>query len=503
MPSFSVVNNITSLNAQTQLSRTQQSLAKTVGRLTSGLRINASGDDAAGLAIANKFRSDIAVITQGVRNANDALSTLQIIDGGLNTISNLLDRAATLAAQSASDTFTGNRDTLQDEFSKVLSEITRQAQNIGLVQNGTNNTTLTTIIGGGSDTFAASNTNNGVTIDLSGSANRVDATNLGLGNLNIGATTGTVTASGGIDFGSSSATLAAAETLTFQYVGATGALTTATVSLTAGQSANSVLTQLQADTNLKTAGITASVDSSGNLVFSSANFFTVVSSVAAVNQTGIDTTVKITSAANNATLTGAAAGAAATQRLDFTIGSSGTITQVSFTTATSANTSAANIVTAINSNATLRDAGIFAVNTTSATVKIVSTKNTFALNVENADSGSANNGTTQTGSITVNAGSGTGGAAGAKSALDAIKTAITTLGKVQGVVGAGQNRLLQAIELATSQITNFQAAESRIRDADVASEASNLTRLQVLQQSGIAALAQANASVQSVLSLLR
>jgi flagellin len=97
----------------------------------------------------------------------------------------------------------------------------------------------------------------------------------------------------------------------------------------------------------------------------------------------------------------------------------------------------------------------------------------------------------------------TGGAAGAKDALEALKAAVALLGEVQGKVGAGQNNLLQAIDLATSQINNIQAAESRIRDADISAEASNLSRLSVLQQAGVAALAQANQSSQAVLSLLR
>ena len=75
-----------------------------------------SGDDAAGLAIANSFRSDQAVLSQGVRNANDGLSTLQTIDGGMSNISKLLDRARTLATQSASGTFTGDRSVLNSEF---------------------------------------------------------------------------------------------------------------------------------------------------------------------------------------------------------------------------------------------------------------------------------------------------------------------------------------------------------------------------------------------------
>jgi flagellin len=97
----------------------------------------------------------------------------------------------------------------------------------------------------------------------------------------------------------------------------------------------------------------------------------------------------------------------------------------------------------------------------------------------------------------------TGGASGARAALDAIAAAISQLGEVQGKVGAGQNNLMQAIELATSQITNFQAAESRVRDADMAEEASEMARLNTLQQAGIAALAQANQAGQSILSLLR
>ena len=91
MGNFSLVNNIASSGSQFRLQGTNNSLNKTLQRLSSGLRINKSGDDAAGLAIANTFRSDSAVLSQGVRNANDGLSTLQIIDGGLNTISGLLD----------------------------------------------------------------------------------------------------------------------------------------------------------------------------------------------------------------------------------------------------------------------------------------------------------------------------------------------------------------------------------------------------------------------------
>jgi flagellin len=91
----------------------------------------------------------------------------------------------------------------------------------------------------------------------------------------------------------------------------------------------------------------------------------------------------------------------------------------------------------------------------------------------------------------------------AKAALTSLNAAVKSLGTIQGIVGTAQNQLGYAIQLAQSQISNFSAAESRIRDADVAAEAANLTKAQVLQQASIAAMAQANSAPQAVLSLLR
>ncbi|MDQ2948780.1 MAG: hypothetical protein M3Y27_23040, partial [Acidobacteriota bacterium] len=144
-----------------------------------GLRITSSGDDAAGLAIANGYRSDESVLTQGIRNANDGLSQLQIADGGLNNISQLLDRARTLATQSASGTFTGDRSILNSEFQSVLTEIDRQSQAIGLNTNGILAKNLSVFIGGGKASNGITAINNGsVSIDLSQST--VDAKSLGL-----------------------------------------------------------------------------------------------------------------------------------------------------------------------------------------------------------------------------------------------------------------------------------------------------------------------------------
>ena len=132
MASFSVVSNVSAQNAQANLNTTNIGLQKALTRLSSGFRINMAGDDAAGLAVANAYRSQQAVLNQGIRNANDGLSTLQIKNGALDNISTLLDRMATLASQSASAGFTGNRATLKAEFADVISEISREVTVAGL-----------------------------------------------------------------------------------------------------------------------------------------------------------------------------------------------------------------------------------------------------------------------------------------------------------------------------------------------------------------------------------
>jgi flagellin len=91
----------------------------------------------------------------------------------------------------------------------------------------------------------------------------------------------------------------------------------------------------------------------------------------------------------------------------------------------------------------------------------------------------------------------------AQAAVSTLSNSIALLGKAQAVVGRGENQFNYAINLAQSQLTNLAAAESRIRDADLAAEAANLTKSQILVQAGVAALAQANSAPQQILTLLR
>ena len=175
---ISVQTNVTSLIAQENLRVDTNFQSRTIQRLTSGYRINSSGDDPAGLAVANGYRNSEAELTQGIQNANDGISTLQIIDGGENNIGQILDRLKTLATQSASDTFNGSRDVLNSEFQGLVQEINRQAQSIGLNQNGTFARNLSVYIGGGRAGTTSAAVNSSLQFDLSGAT--VDAKSLGL-----------------------------------------------------------------------------------------------------------------------------------------------------------------------------------------------------------------------------------------------------------------------------------------------------------------------------------
>jgi flagellin len=177
--SFSINTNIAALSAQNYLSADSKFQSATINEVTSGLRIVNSGDDAAGLAIANGLRNSAAVLTQGIQNANSGLATLQTVDGGVNNISQLLDRASTLATESSSSTFTGDRGVLNSEFQSVLSEVDRQAQAIGLNNGGTFAKDLSVFIGGGTAGSSSTVIQNG-SINLNLSSSAVDTKSLGL-----------------------------------------------------------------------------------------------------------------------------------------------------------------------------------------------------------------------------------------------------------------------------------------------------------------------------------
>ena len=483
---ISIQTNIASLIAQNNLRLNNQFQTQTITRLTSGYRINSSADDAAGLAVANQYRSDVAELTQGVQNANDGISVLQIVDGGLNNISTILDRLKTLATESASATFQGDRNTLNTEYQSLLSEITQQANNIGLAAGGQYNKVNTVYLGGASTLANAQ-----ISVDLSGNSNQVDSNGLGIGTTSVGAG-GTALTGNTVRLDAPGATFlaAAAQTFTFNlYSGNGGGAQSITVSV----GGSGALTQQQVlstlNGTLNAYGINASVGTSGQLQFGGATPFTVSTTTAAAD--AIATTL---STATNAGVYSAAGAASYTGKIE-------TLTfQNGNGTASVSLTAADTLASALSKiNGQTAALGIYAVTNTAGTgISIQSVSNFTASTTAAAGTFTA------TGTQTTTAPSSTASSTGnAEAAIISINSAINALGLVQGRVGAGENRLNYGINLANTQITGFSAAQSRLRDADIAAEAANLTKSQVLEQASLAAMAQANASPQAVLALLK
>jgi flagellin len=157
-------------------------------------------------------------------------------------------------------------------------------------------------------------------------------------------------------------------------------------------------------------------------------------------------------------------------------------------------------------NTQLNGIGVYAVADAAGTGFTLQSSSAFSLNKTTADSNGTGNvfGTAAlVGAINLTNDSPTAASSSADAAITAITAAVGQLGLVQGRVGAGENQLNYAISLATSQFTNFTSAESQIRDANVAQQAANLTKAQVLQQASIAAMAQANSAPQQYLALLK
>jgi flagellin len=508
---ISIQTNYAALVGEQNMNTNQVFQTKTIEALTSGYRINSSGDDAAGLAVANGYRNDVAALTQGVINANSAASQLQIMDGGLSNISTILDRLQTLATESASSTFTGDRTILNNEYQSLVTEINRQAANIGLNTAGTNATALTTYIGGG-----ATQGNSEVTVDLTNSA--VDATGLGLSGTNL-LTAGTVDTGGSgaanaiTDLNTASAVLTGGTTgdnQVFAFNLAGGGSFTATVSsaTSAGISVADAIQQL--NNTLNAHGLTASVDgTSGSLMISGGTAFTMTAGTNVVNAGGavtagselatatsaIDSNGALDSFANQAFT---AVDAADPQNVSFTSGGSTVSLQLTNLNAGTLASAAATLTTALASlgiQAVVDGAGALSLQSSSAftaTVAAAAGGKGFTGALSGA-AGLAAASPTSTGSSTGNS----------LAAVTAVQAAVTALGAVQGTVGAGENTLQYAIDLANSQETNVTSAESQLRDADVATEAANLSKAQVLEQASVAAMAQANSTPQAVLKLLQ
>jgi flagellin len=573
MGGFSILTNVAALQSQNYLSTNQAFQNKTIEEVTSGLRIVNSGDDAAGLAIANGYASEEAVLTQGIQNANNGVAQLQIMDGGMSNISQLLNRASTLATESASGTFSGSRTTLNNEYQSVLGEIDRQAQSIGLNQGGTFASTLSVFIGGGQGTTAGGVISNGtVSVDLANAT--VDTQSLGLKGFTGGYQVAPGAADSGLyDLSDGSATSVASilsanaspATTSFDltgpgFGGAAGANGPVTVNVNLSSVADpaSLVTAINAGITaaeqsgtpggqaLSSSGVQAEIhtgaDGHQQLVFVSPNsaFSVTAGDVTANallgnmtgNTGGSDTgiTSDVGAAVNTSSSAFVAGGteqiapqnftamvAGDSQTLSITANAAGGSAQNTVITLAGANT-AAQAVATINADLQSTDnpalQGIVA--STDGAGAAITFSSSNAANTFNAVLGQTTNtgATTLTGfqnpNTTVTSkvvGSGATSSiateAGAQTAVTALTNAVGQLGNAQAAVGRGENQFTYATNLAQSELTNATTAESNIRDANLATEAANLTKAQILLQAGVAALAQANAAPQNILALLK
>jgi flagellin len=532
---LSIQTNIASLESQQAININTNFQNNTIEQLSTGYRINSSADDAAGLAVANTYTAETTELTQGVMNANNSVSSLQIVDGGANNISQILDRLDTLATESASSTFAGDRSTLNNEYQGLLSEINQQAANVNLNTGGTYNTNLTTYVGG-----ANSAANAQVSVNLSGASNAIDSTALGIQNTSV-AGGGTELTNNIVNLNNTAVTFlsgsgTASQTFNFNIATATGntAVGITVNGSNAGITGAAVVSQL--NTALATYGISASIANDGKLQFGGTTAFTLTGAATlgagttagsvAATTTSIATNTSNYTADSAVALNGA--GTAGGAFVGFTAGAGGSSESITFQNGTgstlvtlsgTANANAGNATTiqqalqTLNTALSLSGSGISAVE--NATANGISFQSTSSFNINLTanstggtgnlfGSGTAGSANADVGAVVVAGPAPTASNTGnAIAALASLQNAVTNLGLVQGQIGAGINKLNYAVNLAQSQITNFSAAESGIRDANVAAEAANLTKAQVLQQASLAALAQANSAPQAVLSLLK
>ncbi|NUZ05945.1 flagellin [Piscinibacter koreensis] len=468
--------NISSLTAQRNSARTQNDLSTSIARLSSGLRINSAKDDAAGLAISERFTAQIRGVNQAARNANDGISLAQVAEGGLGSVGNNLQRMRELAVQSANSTNSASdRAALQLEVSQLAAEIDRVATQTQF--NGLN------LLDGSFQTQQFQvGANAGQTVSLASIASaRTSALGVyqgfSLQNQSIGTASNT----------------AAALTVT---VGSGSAIALGSVAVDAKAIAAAI-------NGGNVAGLTAT-----------ANATTVAAGTSASNGTTSGTStftvngvaISIAGVAGAGGLSGNRANAVAA------INAQSAATGVTASdTGSGVQLSAAdgrNIVTSFAAggftSATVADFGLGATATTGSTVNVnyVAPTGTTGNVVFAQTAGFANS--------TAIAGTGTAIAAvdistvgGANAALAAIDAALTTINSSRASLGAIQNRFSSTIENLATSAENLTASRSRIQDADFAQETANLARAQVLQQAGTAMIAQANQLPQQVLSLLK
>lgn len=494
-----VINtNIASLNSQRNLNNSQSSLQTSLQRLSTGLRINSAKDDAAGLAIAERFTTQIRGLNQAGRNANDAISLTQTAEGALGEVTNNLQRIRELAVQSANATNSASdRAALQAEVTQRIAEISRigsqtQFNGLNLLDGSFKN----------ADFQVGANANQLVTV-----AQLQDARASALGGHTITAD-GTVTGNTVV-----SATAASAG----NGIGAAVAGDAFTITTTAGTTsaityaANSTAAEVASAINSAASGIgvTATASNSTTLTGLSAG---TISFTLFGGQTSGSNAAAISAAVTDpndlSNLVSAINGVQGSTGISAEFSTAGSKASITLKTTdgrnigidTFANSTAGNQTATFGGQTLTEGAAATANAVVTGTVSLSSSKG--AMSTANAKT-DVFNAVINNSSFQSIAALDISSAANAQKALATLDVALGQVSSSRADLGAYQNRFESTISNLQTTAENLSASRSRIQDTDFASETANLTRSQILQQAGTAMLAQANALPQQVLTLLR
>ena len=496
---LTINTNVASLNAQRNLGASQADLNKSMQRLSSGLRINSAKDDAAGLAISNRMTSQIRGLNQAARNANDGISLAQTAEGAMQESTNILQRMRELGVQSANASNSGSdRSALQSEVNQLKSELNRIAETTTF--NGLN------ILDG---TFSAqnfqvgANANETIAVSIDGMA----ATDLGRESFT--AINNTLNVGSGSTSDAAATLAATTHAMLGQTVTVAGQSGSADVTVNAGDSAETIAQNVNLESG--TTGVTAEAKTDATLSALSA-----------------DGTVSFTLGSGGGTATISAAVtqndlSALASDINDNTGTTGITAEVSGSSLTMTSTSGKDITIENfdHSGASGETIDIDGSSSGGGAQLVQAAANSASITGEVEFSSSdaffvTSDATAANGAITDESAANTAAASsselvstvdistenGANDALAVIDSALGKIDSSRGDLGAVQNRLESTIANLQSISENVSAARSRILDADIAQETSNMTKQNILQQAGVSILAQANQAPQLALSLL-
>jgi flagellin len=512
--------NIQSLTAQRNLSTSQLAMGTSMARLSSGLRINSAKDDAAGLAISERFTSQIRGVNQAARNANDGISLAQVAEGALGSSSNILQRIRELAVQSANATNSASdRAALNAEVGQLTAELNRIAQTTQF--NGQN------ILDG---SFTSASFQVGANANQTIIATTANFTTTKYGNNRLGSSVASSTGGpGDLALGTASAAMnptiatnAAASGIVADTLTISGSTGQDTVAVAAGDSAQKVAASINAKAS--TTGVTATARTTVDLTTFTApgnyslsivsnnpaatpitvafnvgalpnNVDSLAQAISAFNdkssQTGV--TARVNNAGNGITLTNDAGAdifiTSTTAAGSFNVVNppTGPIPPAAAVAGTPVTVAAAGTAY-ITGSITLDSNSSFSVG---SPLGAAATGASYFL------------GTTGASELQAAATMDVSTVDAATRTLTTVDSSLASISSQRAKFGALQSRFETAISSLQTTSENLSASRSRIQDADFAMETANLSRTQILQQAGTAMVAQANQLPQAVLQLLQ